>query len=91
MKNRLPAILALAVFISGCDEITGLKRQPVVTSPPPGDSVVKKVLVEDYTGHTCGNCPAAARMLNDTIKPLYGDRLIVLGIHAGYFAEPCRL
>lgn len=89
MKNRFFTLLALALLIAGCDEINGPTRQSIVIPPPSGDTVVKKVLVEDYTGHTCGNCPAAARMLNDTIKPLYGDRLIVLGIHAGYFAEPC--
>ena len=25
--------------------------------------VYRKVLIEDYTGHRCGNCPAAARTL----------------------------
>lgn len=89
--KRIDLITLLFVFvISSCDKINGPYRQNDVIPPPSsGDTVVKKVLVEDYTGHTCGNCPAAARMLNDTIKPLFGDRLIILGIHAGYFAEPC--
>lgn len=45
----------------------------------------RKVLVEDYTGHKCGNCPAAA----DTLKYLekkYEGKIIPLAIHAGFFA-----
>lgn len=49
----------------------------------------KKVLAEDYTGILCGNCPYAGVMLNDTIQPPYGDRLVVVSVHAGFFAEPC--
>lgn len=49
----------------------------------------KKVLAEDYTGILCGNCPYAGIKLNDTIQPSYGDRLVVISVHAGFFAEPC--
>ncbi|MBK6444947.1 MAG: Omp28-related outer membrane protein [Bacteroidetes bacterium] len=49
----------------------------------------KKVLAEDYTGILCGNCPYAGIKLNDTIQPAYGDRLVVVSVHAGFFAEPC--
>ena len=46
----------------------------------------KKVLLEDYTGHQCGNCPAAA----DVAKVLlsrYQDSLVVLAVHAGFFSR----
>ncbi len=49
----------------------------------------KKVLAEDYTGILCGNCPYAGEKLNDTIKPGYGDRLVVISVHSGFFANPC--
>jgi hypothetical protein len=52
-------------------------------------SNVKRVLVEDYTGHLCGNCPYAGLFLNDTLKPLFGDRLVVMSVHAGWFAYAC--
>jgi thiol-disulfide isomerase/thioredoxin len=48
---------------------------------------VQKVLVEDYTGFTCGHCPKAA----DEAKRLhneYGDRIVIMGVHAGDFANP---
>jgi hypothetical protein len=80
-------MIVLAALLSGCDKI----QAPVRDTPPPSlqDTIVKKVLVEDFTGHLCGHCPAAARMLNDTLKPMYGNRLVILSVHAGYFAQTC--
>lgn len=49
----------------------------------------KHVLIEDYTGILCGNCPYAGLKLNDTLKPLFGDRLVAMAVHAGFFADPC--
>jgi hypothetical protein len=49
----------------------------------------RKVLVEEYTGHLCGNCPPAGIYLNDTLKPKYEDSIVVISVHAGYFAATC--
>lgn len=43
---------------------------------------VKRVLLEDFTGVRCVNCPAAAEVVAQ-LKELYGDRLIAMGIHGG--------
>jgi len=48
---------------------------------------VRKVLLEDYTGHTCGNCPKAA-IKADEIKATYKEKVIPMAIHAGGFAKP---
>jgi len=45
----------------------------------------RKVLIEDYTGHKCGNCPAAADTLA-YIKNKYPGKIIPVAIHAGFFA-----
>jgi len=50
-------------------------------------SGIKKVLLEDYTGHTCGNCPKAAAKAEELLN-IYKDTLIVVAVHAGSFAEP---
>lgn len=55
---------------------------------PTVDVPVKKVLVEDYTGHTCGNCPAAGIYLSQTLQPLYPEQVIAISVHAGTFAAP---
>jgi len=47
----------------------------------------RKVLLEDYTGHRCGNCPVAAEKAAE-LKEIYGDQLVTLAVHAGFFAEP---
>jgi hypothetical protein len=52
-----------------------------VTGPP-----VKKVLLEDYTGHTCGSCPPAGQFIVNTLFP--DDRLVAMSVHAGNFALP---
>jgi hypothetical protein len=48
---------------------------------------VKKVLLEDYTGHKCVNCPEAT-LIAHNLEALYDGRLIVMAVHAGIFAEP---
>lgn len=51
----------------------------------PNINPIKKVLLEDYTGHQCGNCPRAAEKAHE-LKEQYGDQLVVMGVHAGFFA-----
>lgn len=52
-----------------------------------GEEAVKKVLLEDYTGHDCVNCPTAAVVAED-LKEVYGEQLVVIAVHAGFFARP---
>lgn len=51
-----------------------------------GDETVRKILLEDYTGHKCPNCPEAAEEAHN-LKLLYGEQLVLLTVHAGSFAE----
>jgi len=56
----------------------------------PFDSVVityKQVLLEDFTGQKCVNCPAAAINAHNLAQEK-DHRLIIYSIHAGYYAEP---
>lgn len=46
----------------------------------------KVVLLEDYTGVRCVNCPAAAEIAHG-LQEQYPNQLIVLGVHAGFNAE----
>ncbi len=72
-------LFALLTFQS-CDEVEAPYKEEIIVVG--GD---RKVLVEDYTGHKCGNCPRAAKALHD-LKDVYGDRLIIMTVHAGGFA-----
>jgi len=45
----------------------------------------KQVLLEDYTGHKCVNCPEWAIFAHDLAEEL-NHNLVIIGIHAGYYA-----
>lgn len=47
----------------------------------------KIVLIEEFTGVTCNNCPKAAEEIK-AIEGLYPGRLVAVGIHASNFAVP---
>ena len=75
MKKYLFLISSL-LFITACDIIEG----PYITDANSYVNPDKKVLIEDFTGHKCKNCPTAAREL-EAIHNLYGDQIIGLAIH----------
>jgi thiol-disulfide isomerase/thioredoxin len=89
-KGPVKILLVLLVFnlFSACDQI----KAPYTESlPPPGGdtdttTAVKKVLLEDYTGFYCGTCPPASEIAA-SLDSIYGERLVVLGIHANFFAD----
>ncbi len=95
MKKILISIIVLVVTgFYACDKVDGPFKETVTVNDfcktGIADSVIhKKVLVEDYTGHLCGNCPAAGVYLNDTLKQIYGHCLVVVSVHAGFFARVC--
>lgn len=93
IKNLLLLLLIVIVYY-GCDKIEAPYREAVVApdfcATGIDDSIPsRKVLVEDYTGHACGNCPAAGHYLNDTLKAIYDHCLVVVSVHAGFFAGTC--
>lgn len=95
MKTIISTILiaGIAFGISSCDKV---KNPSIVTTAAVGstfDTVTnatvasyKKVLLEDYTGHKCGNCPAAAIVAGNLYNQ-YKDTLIVVAVHAGFFTR----
>ena len=82
----LPIIL-LFVSIFSCDEIDNPLKERTNTCGEDDINPIRKILVEDYTGHTCGNCPKASRILHE-IKNDYCEHIIPLAIHVGSFAVP---
>ncbi|MFW5725761.1 MAG: Omp28-related outer membrane protein [Bacteroidota bacterium] len=84
----LSPIAMLAVFlfmVAGCDVI----EEPYLKDTNPnGDTteVVQKFLLEEFTGHQCPNCPEGSKEA-DALKTFYGDKLVIVSIHAGWFAN----
>lgn len=85
MKNTFALFLTLVFFglvTSQCD---------VVDSPfkngGPQDTTstvqLRNVLIEDFTGHRCKNCPKASKEIDALVDAFGADRIIGLAIHAG--------
>lgn len=87
MRNLFLAALALAA-VASCDYIDEPFRNPNGggSTEANGDTVLqteRAVLVEDFTGHQCKNCPKASKVLKQ-LDSLYGSaKVIGLAIHAG--------
>ena len=87
MKKKLHRLLPLLLplLFSSCDKVKdpyGVKSNGGGTPA----AKVRKVLLEDYTGHLCTNCPPAAQTAQ-TIKGIYGNRLVIMAVHAGFYAQ----
>ena len=57
--------------------------------PPLPAKTERKILLEDFTGHLCSNCPKGHQVMNKLITD-YNGRLIGMCIHAGSDAEPSQ-
>tara|TARA_B100001750_G_C15456075_1_gene571671 strand:+ start:178 stop:1050 length:873 start_codon:yes stop_codon:yes gene_type:complete len=76
--------IILTITITSCD----VEEGPFITDYDIYVNPNKKVLIEDFTGHKCPNCPDAAKEL-EAIHSIYGDQIIGMGIHVSkLFARP---
>lgn len=48
----------------------------------------KTVLIKDFTGARCVNCPAAADYVHNLQHQLDEDHIFIMSVHAGYLAQP---
>jgi hypothetical protein len=97
MKRYLYFLLITCLSFSACDYVSNPYPEAnanigdTLACPTPTFPVlsthVKKILIEDYTGHTCPNCPRAARELHD-IDSIHPGRIVALAIHVGGLAAP---
>ncbi|HEY0029593.1 MAG TPA: Omp28-related outer membrane protein [Bacteroidia bacterium] len=98
MKKLLLLSFVSAFLFSSCDYVdnpypeTNANLGDTASCPSPSfpivTSHVKKILIEDFTGHTCGNCPRAAEELHE-IDSIYPGKIVGLALHVGStFASP---
>jgi len=85
------SVVTISTFTS-CDKI----ETPVVKTDDTDDDdttqtevVVRRILMEEYTGHYCSNCPAGATEMQRLVG-VYGSQVIPISLHAGNttFNEP---
>lgn len=89
-------VSALVGFsLLACDKIpmgervknTGVSCGECTTDPTEEFITEKAVLLEEFTGITCNNCPAAAVNAHALLDK-YGDRMHMVSIHCSNFAVP---
>ncbi len=81
----LPSAITIALLSTACDKVD----DPLETldTDVPTVNVPRNVLLEDFTGHKCNNCPQANTIAAQLIG-IYGERFVAVGIHSGHFAIP---
>lgn len=71
--------IGLLLVLSACDE----QRRVIEPFVPAGNRVV---LLEEFTGVGCTNCPKGSREIENLLTQ-FPDNLIAVSIHAGFFAD----
>lgn len=79
-------LTACCLLLAACEEIPPTLN-PVDPNPSGGGPTPRKVLIEEFSGVKCVNCPAGSEAIENLIR-IYGDQLIPISIHAGFFAPP---
>lgn len=87
LRRLAVGVLAVAM-IAGCDVIEGDPAERPNGPDTSGPGVPRVVLLEDFTGHLCGNCPEATDIAKQITEAYGEDRVIVVGIHVGPLAVP---
>lgn len=70
----LPLLMACGDYIAEDDRYIEL----------PNVVMNRRVLIEDFTGQSCTNCPDAHQVIRD-LQTQYGEQVIAVAIHAGHF------
>lgn len=101
LLRQEPIEKAFNFDLSSFDKLSNVKLLFVIQSTNTGEvlqaqsqsvegiefSQIQNVLVEDFTGHRCVQCPDAHVELQ-SLMGTYASQLIPMAIHFGYFAEP---
>lgn len=82
MKIKPYILFALsALMLAACSDISEDERLSYVKPQVGG----RCVLIEDFTGQDCPNCPAATAIIEQLQEQYTGDTVIAVAIHSGHF------
>lgn len=89
MRYLVSLSILLSFLLFSCEEI------PPVITPITGPDTTevnlenqqRQVLIEEFTGVRCVQCPAGAAEIK-ALLAIHGERLVAVSIHAGGFAPP---
>ena len=78
MKSKIFFSSLICLLFAACDHIDENDRL-IYVEP---ESVKRCVLLEDFTGQKCVNCPRGTEVI-EQLQGVYGENLIAVGIHSG--------
>ena len=78
--NKISAIALVCIALTACNEVDPDDRFEEL----PAVSCKRTVLLEEFTGQGCTNCPDAHRLVAN-LHEQYGEQLVSVAIHAGSF------
>ncbi len=83
MKNTVFSFIILICLLIACTE-----NEPIIPPLGPQELGERKVLIEEFTGVRCPNCPDGAAEI-ENLKVRFGKNLIAVSVHSsGSFAIP---
>lgn len=74
------------ILFSRCEKVDFPAEKVANADTVKADIQIRNILLEDYTGHQCGNCPSAA-LVAENITKQYKGRVITIAVHAGFFSR----
>lgn len=81
-------VFSFITFLNSCDVVEGDYEKIVEIDTNASKPRLQNILITEYTGHKCGNCPPAAEEAKRLQKLYAKGRVIFMAIHAGDFAKP---
>jgi hypothetical protein len=89
MKKHILFLFSAAMLFIACDEVS-----PIVTGSMgdntgggPVEDQLRQVLIEEFTGVRCVQCPGGAIAIEELLG-IHGEQLVAVSIHAGDFSFP---
>lgn len=87
MLKRILLLTTITLLTFSCDYIS----DPIADGNSGGGDtteVYRNVLIEEFTGHQCVNCPEGAEEIHRIQgMPVFEGKVYTIAVHAGYFAN----
>ena len=81
-------ILPLIVLLNSCDEIEGNYVETKIDTTGETGANTRKVLLEEFTGFKCVNCPRATEIAHKIKDDDMRNRVVLVSVHSTFFAKP---
>lgn len=101
MKYAAKTYLSIFIifFCLSCDKVPleNIQSRPlqimdcaegkIITNSSDSSVALRKIYLEYFTGHLCGNCPGSSGPAFEQIEKTYASRVVLTKIHSGFFAR----